>query len=212
MLIGSQADRLVLVKLWDNASIGLYAVALTVASAGMGALANSFQTIVFPRMGRLTDKRAQHAYLAKQLRYAMVLLTGLALLIIGFSPWMIPLVFGEEFQSAIPTSIVLTLALIPYALRQILIAALRGLGESVPGTVSEVIALAGFGSLVWPLGTAIGLPGVAAAMLAGNLVAVAYLFRYLSRSLQLNTKDWWGLNIDTAAQLFKIGRHYVFGR
>ena len=212
VLIGSQVDRLVLVTFWDNISIGMYAVALTVASAGIGALANSFQTIIFPRMSRLADKHAQRLYLAGQLRYAMVLLAGLALTIIGLSPWMIPMVFGEEYRSAIAPSMVLTLGLLPYGLRQILISAIKGLGVSTPGTISEIIALAIFILCVWPFGLVIGLSGVAAEMLVGNLCAIFYLFRYLRNRLQLNFRDSWGLNVATATQLFRVGKHYVFGR
>ena len=212
MLIGSQADRLILVPFWDKASIGLYAVALTIASAGIGALSSSFQTVVFPSMAHITDTEAQRAYLSRQLRYAMVLLTSAAVVIAGLSPLLIPLLFGEEFRSATTTAIALTLALVPFSLRQILISALRGIGESFQGTISEVIALVLFMVLVWPFSHFIGLMGIAAAMLASNVVAAVYLFRYLAVRLQLYVDDWWGLNRPTVIQLIRVGRQFVMGR
>lgn len=212
MLIGSQADRLVLVKFWDNKSIGLYMVALTIASTGIGALSNSFQTIVFPHMGSLSNEEARHDFLAQKLRYAMVLLTGLALTIICLSPWVIPMLFGHEFAASVYPAMVLTLALVPFSLRQILIAALRGLGEAGPGTVSEVIALVVFVSLMFLTGKFIGLSGVALAMLAANIVSVGYLYRYVNSRMKLNVKDWWGVNVVTAVQVFRIGRLFILGR
>lgn len=212
MLLGSQADRMVLVTFWSNASIGLYSVAATVASTGIGALSNSFQTIVFPQMGRLCEDRARHDYLSRQLRYAMMLLAGLAVVVICLAPWAIPLVFGSGFKDAVYPAIALTLALVPFALRQILVAALRGLGEARSATVSEAIALGVFGMLIWPMAGMFGLTGLPLALLAANLVSVAYLFRYMNRRLRLRLADWWGLNLDTARHLVRIGRRYVVGR
>lgn len=212
MLIGTQADRMVLVTFWDNASIGLYSIAATVASTGIGALSNSFQTIVFPHMGRLCDERACREYLSRQLRYAMILLSGLAALIMGLAPWVVPLIFGDGFKDAVYPTIALTLALVPFSLRQILIAALRGLGEARPGTASELIALVAFALLIWPLAGVFGLTGLPLALLAANSLSIAYLFRYMNNRLLLRIADWWGLNLDTAMQLVRIGRHYVTGR
>ena len=212
MLIGSQADRLVLIALWDNASIGLYTVAMTIASAGLGALSNSFQTVIFPNIGRIRDENGQRTYLSCQLRYAMVLLTGCAALIIAITPWLLPVIFGYEFHKAIIPAVILTLALVPYSLRQILIVALRGLGKAGSGTIGEAMALFIFLALVWPIGHIAGLAGIALSMLISNLISVLYMYRYLGGRLKLSASDWWGLNLRTAMQLFRIGRRYALGR
>ena len=212
IIVGGQADRLVLVSTWDNVSIGLYTVALTVASSGLYGLASGYETLIFPKMGRIEGAEAQCAFLARHLRIAMMLLTFLAVGLIGISYWMIPLIFGVEFAAASGLAVVLILAFVPYCLRQIGIAALRGLGEAAQSTVSETVNLATFLITVWPLAYYMGLMGMALAMLAGNVSALVYLFRHLQRRLGLNFRDWWGLNMSTVWDLVRTGRTYVVQR
>src|SRR5918996_1689792 len=53
------ADRLVVITLWDDVSLGLYVVALTLATAGLNVVTGAFAVLLLPRLAEAKDPEAQ---------------------------------------------------------------------------------------------------------------------------------------------------------
>jgi O-antigen/teichoic acid export membrane protein len=202
VLVTTQVDRFVAITLLDNRSVGLYVAALAIASAGIGIISTSFHTLMFPSIAR-REKDAQHDYLAKGLRYAMFLIVACSLLLTASIPIILPLLFGPDFRAATVPAMLLVMAYVPLALRQIIIRTLRGIGDAKAGTAAEGISIAIFLSLSWPLTLRWQLNGLSVALLLGNCAALAYLSWHLSERLGISPKRWWGLDVVTLTEAFQ---------
>lgn len=200
-MLSSQVDRLAVISLWDNAAVGMYVVAWTVAASSLSALSSSFQTIVFPSMGRLREQEEKRKYLGKWLRHAMLLLVLACLSLMTATHWLVPLFFGEAYGRAVGVANVLLMAYVPLVLRQVMISALRGVGEARSATMSELVVLLGFIATVPALASQLGIAGVAVALLVSQVVSLAYLERVIRARFELAWSDWWGLNRDTVLEL-----------
>jgi O-antigen/teichoic acid export membrane protein len=202
VLVTTQVDRFVAITLLDNRSVGLYVAALAIASAGIGIISTSFHTMMFPSVAR-REKDAQGDYLAKGLRYAMFLIVTCSLLLAASVPIVLPLLFGPDFRAAVVPGVLLVVAYVPLALRQIIVRTLRGIGDAKAGTAAESISIAVFLTLSWPLTLRWQLNGLSVALLVGNCAALAYLAWHLSKRLGIPPKRWWGLDIGTLTEAFQ---------
>jgi O-antigen/teichoic acid export membrane protein len=198
--IAGQADRFVAIRALDSASVGMYAVAVTVSASGLAIVTSTFHSVMFPMIAR-QDSGAQRMYLGKGLRYAMLITVVGAVPLIAGSPWLIPALFGREFQGSVAPAMILAAAYVPLALRQITARNLRGLGLSRAGAVSEALAIVVFAAAVWPLVSALRLNGIAVALLISNTVSLTYLVAYLHSRLGFRLADWWGLDPRTVVDL-----------
>lgn len=196
VLATTQVDRFVVITLLDDRHVGLYAVALTFASSGITILSSSFHTLMFPNIAR-KDEAAQRDYLARGLRYAMLLIVVCSLPLVALMPVLLPFLFGKDFSAAVIPSMFLVGAYIPLALRQIIVRSLRGLGDPGTGTKAEALSVLIFLIVAWPLTVRFQLLGVASALLLGNISALAFLAWYMSARLSISPGRWWGLNLKT---------------
>lgn len=206
-LLGTHLDRLILMTFWDDAAIGLYVVASSMAT--LGGLTMSFQTVLLPHIAAEARPERQRALLARGLRYACLLLVVATLGLILLTPWLLPMLFGAGFAGAVPVALILLGAGLPLALRQIIVRSLRGFGEARPGTIAEVVGIVAFLACAWPLIRAFDLLGVGAALLIANLAALAYLAHYLRRRFSLAPQEWWGLDLRTSREVAALGLEQV---
>jgi O-antigen/teichoic acid export membrane protein len=199
VLLTSQVDRFVAITLLDDRSVGLYAAALAIASAGIGIISNSFHTLMFPSIAR-REGIAQRDYLAKGLRHAMLLIVACSLPLAASIPIVLPMLFGPAFRAATVPGVLLVVAYIPFALRQIIVRSLRGIGDAKAGTAAEGISLATFLALSWPLTLHWQLVGLSLALLLGNCAAIAFLTWHMSSRLAISPSRWWGLDAATLTE------------
>jgi O-antigen/teichoic acid export membrane protein len=207
MIIGTQVDRIVVMTIWDNATVGMYAVALTIAYSCLAVITESLHTVMFPKLASEMDAASRRTTLAKGLRHGVALIIPSALFLILLCPWLIPFLFGQAFGTAVPPAIALLLAYIPLALRQIGARGLRGLGDTRAGTLTESITLIVFLLTVWPLGHVFGLVGIGLALLLANIVSLAYLARYMSKHIGIEFTAW--LTPQAWGELIKYARLYI---
>jgi O-antigen/teichoic acid export membrane protein len=193
-LLGSQADRIVVVTFWDASSIGHYVIAASIATAGLMALTYSFQAVLVPRIAAASGDAERKVWLVRGLRFSNVLIGLSALGLAAVVGWLVPLLYGDSFAPAVMPAVILALGGWPLALRQIIMRCLRAFGESGIAAIAESIALFGFLALVWPLSGWLGLSGVALSMAAANLVALAYLAAALQWRFDLSLAQWHGFD------------------
>jgi O-antigen/teichoic acid export membrane protein len=207
----AQADRFVVLTFWDDASLGLYVVALTLATAGLNIVTGAFGVLLLPRLAHAGDPAARRRIMGQTLRYATLLLAAGTALVALLCPWLLPLLFGAAFAPAVGLCLVLLLAYLPTALSQVIVHGLTGTGDWRPRILALALALSTFAAVVWPLARLLGLPGIPAALLVANGVALAYLLVILWRRLGLAAPDCWGLNPTTARQVWWHGRALLKG-
>jgi O-antigen/teichoic acid export membrane protein len=190
VMLTGQADRVVVMSLFGDGPIGQYAVALVLASAGLAVITQATHTVLFPRLAAEPDRGEAIGLMSRTLRrVGLPLLLG-TLGLAATIPWLLPLLFGTAFRDAVPPAVVLTVAYLPLALRQIVIRSLRAFGDGRSGTLAEAMALAGFLLAVWPLCRFVGLVGVGLALLVANLAALAWLAHRLRAHYGLRPSTW----------------------
>lgn len=189
-LLSFQVDRVAVSTLMDDRAMGLYAVALTIATAAQGIVTASSQIVLLPRLAKADSPTYGLAELAHGLRRITgVLLLGTVGLLLAI-PWLLPLLFGAPFRDAVPVALVLAVAYLPLAARQIIVRSLRAFGDGPSGTLAESVALVAFLLAVWPLCRLLGLVGVGLALLAANLAALAWLAHRLHARYGLRPAAW----------------------
>lgn len=189
MMFSSQADRLVVMRFFDDADIGYYVVALTIATAGLGLVTNSVYTVLFPRLASEPVRAKAEAQLRLGLQRATLFLvvgSGVALI---FIPWLLPLLFGSDFVPAVTIAMVLVVAFVPLALRQIIVRCLRAFGDARSGVVAEASALITFIALL-PFAYWLGLIGVPLALVGANTVGLAVVCFRLRHHHRICTRAW----------------------
>ncbi len=202
----AQADRFVVLTFWDDASLGLYVVAATLAGAGLSVVAAGFNVILLPRLAAAGSIEARRQILSQTLRYAMLLLTTGTMALLFLCPWLVPFLFGHAYAGATGICIVLLLGYVPTALRQVITNGLCGTGDWRPRIVAESTTLAVFGLAVWPLARSFGLEGVPAALVIANVVSLLYLLAHLRTRWGLRLRDCWGLDRATIQDTLARGQ------
>ena len=210
ILLGG-ADRFVVITFWDDASLGLYVVALTLATAGLNVVTAAFTTLLLPRLVQARDTAAQGRIMGETLRYATLLLTAGTAALLLLCPWLLPLTFGGAYTGAVGICLVLLVAYVPTALQFIIIHGLSGTGDWRPRILAQGLALVTFAVVVWPLAVLLGLPGIAMALLVANSLSLAYLLAFLRRQLALPSRECWGLSPTTLRHVWWHGRALVTG-
>ena len=79
----------------------------------------------------------------------------------------------------------------------------------MPGSISEAITAVIFVALCFPAERLMGLKGIAWALVAANGASLFYLACYLRRRLELEPRDWYGLDLRTLADMVSYGRSAV---
>ena len=204
-LLFSQADRFAVIVFWDSKTIGLYVVAFTLASAGLGAVSMAFRDLLFPRLAAIQDTDEQKRLMGQTLRYATLLLIPSAMFVAVLSPWLLPLLFGKAFAGAVNLCLLLVLAYVPAAIRDIVSNGLRGMGEWKACIFGEAIALGMLAFAVWPLASFYGVLGVPIALLIANCLSILYLFVLLRHRFELHARDVWGLQSSTLREVVDHG-------
>jgi antigen flippase len=203
------ADRFVVIAFWDDASLGLYIVAWTLATAGLNVITGAFNTLLLPRLAEARDAATQRRIMGQTLRYVSLLVTAGTAGLLLVSPWLLPFLFGDAYAGAVGICLVLLVAYLPMALCQVIIHGLSGTGDWRPRILAQGLALAMFAALIWPLAGMLGLLGIPTALLVADSLALAYLLVFLRRQLALPSRECWGLSATTVRHLWWHGRALV---
>jgi O-antigen/teichoic acid export membrane protein len=161
-IANARLDQLIMIKLVSERELGLYAVAVTLASfsaIGVGALA----VALFPQVAR-----GDFALAMRSTRVTLLLLALLSVLVGLVAPVALPSLFGAEFRHATVMAWILLAAGLPLAGAFVLGSALIAIGH--PGAAS-------IGQIAGVVVTGIGLP-VFVPLLGGEGAALVTLIAY----------------------------------
>jgi len=109
-----QVDRIFISKLWDTDAVGYYATG-TMLIQVMYLVAPAMMTALFPGLSRVyVSSLDRFGALAAQLFKLLLVATfPLTLGIIGLAGWIIPLVFGSEYEPSVAVLRITALGIVP---------------------------------------------------------------------------------------------------
>ena len=189
-ILTGHIDRIVVMRFFSNAEIGYYVVALTLATVGLGVVTQSVHAVLAPHLAAEPDRNLALQRMVDGLRRSTILLlvgSAASLLLI---PYVLPLLFGKAFLPASPVAMLLVLAFVPLALRQIAIQCLRAFGDARIGIKVEGVAFAAFCLLILPALEFLQLRGVAISLLLANALALIVLARLMHSRYGIRPAAW----------------------
>ena len=201
-----QMDKALIVWLLSPEEIGWYVAAF--AAAGSVNVLNSALGIVQFSAAAQAQSGYGFVALAEVLRRGCLLSLGGGVVLAALLPWLLPLVYGDDFRPAVATALLLLPGLVMAGFGEIINQALRGQGRPVAGVISKVLGLAVMGIAGGVLARNWGGGGIACGYLAGELVALSGLLM-VARRFYRDT-DWSALRPTAADVMFLWSR--VFKR
>lgn len=171
--LGERLDQLLISLFLPAADLGYYVVAYTVANAA--ALAPStLGALAFSRISDATpDRRAE--LFGRYLRASLVTVAATSAVMALIAQPLVGLVFGDAFQRAVPLAWILIAGMIPFGLKLVLTAGLKGYGHPLEvsraetlGVIIVAVALAG----LLPL---LGLAGAAWSVVIGQFASAGFM-------------------------------------
>jgi O-antigen/teichoic acid export membrane protein len=140
-VVAASFDRLVAVSVWDAATLGLYFVAFSAVGAGFGIVVTAVRTVLFPFFSGLLNNDRKVA-IAQVLRLTVVISCLSAVCGFFLVPYLIPLIYGKEFDDAAQLARMLIFALSITPLHAVVLEAGRSLGRGRASTEMALVALA----------------------------------------------------------------------
>ena len=171
MLIVNQADKTLAVSLLPMDLVGLYAAAFSFASAH-GALGGALGITSFSYLANEPDREQQARKLAQIFRQATLLYVAGGAGVAFLAPYVIVPLFGVDFAAAGQPAAILALATSLTSLANVLNEGLRGLGNTYPGILANLLGAGVLASGAWGLVPSLGLQGLAYAAVFGAMATL----------------------------------------
>lgn len=182
------------------AQLGLFAVAGAMNGA-VGIVAQTLSRLAFPKIAHAADDRQRSLIFARYFKLNVVFSGGATALGVVLAPWFVPLVFGQAFAEAVPTTQVLLVAGLMAGTRQMATAGLRAHGDNVSTLGAETLNLVLQALCLAALLPLYGITGAAIAVAAGEAAGLLYMMRTAWRRLGLSVA---ALSVPTAADLAEL--------
>jgi O-antigen/teichoic acid export membrane protein len=179
---GSQIDKIALSRAADPASLGVYAVAMSVLSLG-APLATAVGSVVFPRLSRSDIPNESRR--ATERASVLVSASGLAFASAGVAavaPLLVPLLFGPGFDGAVPLVWWLVPSTVAGLTAIVVGDLLRARGRPGLVAVAQMSGVLVSGTGILFLTSAYGLVGTALAVGAGQSTCLAISLLALRRA------------------------------
>jgi O-antigen/teichoic acid export membrane protein len=188
-LANNRLDQLLMVALVSSRVLGLYAIAVTLATFFISPITSAIGTAATPRVARGADELAQRVC-RMTLYGALTVSLGVAIL----SPFVIRYVFGAAFVAALPMTLILLVGTVPNAAGGMLSMSVSASGHPGYSARGETLGL-----VVTVTGLAVALPtlgGVGAAIVsvAAYTTQLAYMLHAARRTHGGSYRDYLVLN------------------
>lgn len=197
----NSADRWIILSFGDYKSLGYYVVALTISEAGMTALANAIQMVVFPDITNEKNVEIKKEIFSSAIRKSMLVLIAAGLLGSSVMPLLVPILFGESYMQSVFPSAALVMAYALIGLRSLTVSLTRSFGLGFPGFSIEGLNLL----LILPSGYVAyqmyGVDGMALSVLFVSVVSFYISLGIIIRAVGFSLSDVWGLNYRTLLEL-----------
>ncbi len=175
-MLNLRLDQMLMAAILPAEMLGLYVVAV-VWSLSLSPCLGAVATTLFPHVASHAGSERQHRAFVDVVKLSgTAALLGTASLAL-VTPWILPVIFGSEFVSAVPAALTLVFAAAALGFNQVLEEGLRGLGSPTSVLWSEVGGLVISVALLVLLLRPLGIMGAALASLCGYVSVTALLLR-----------------------------------
>lgn len=165
------ADRMICLLYFSHADLGRYAVATTIAGAGLGVVSSATSIVLFPKLSASNDLQTHRHLIRNALGSSVIIAVGINATAAALIPFALPLLFGSAFADAVPVAVILCFSQIPMSFVQIATVALRGLDDWRAGPYAQAAATAVFLPAAYALVPTHGLSGLALALMLSQISA-----------------------------------------
>jgi len=203
-----RADMFILVRLAPSEAIGLYAVAQAIALGQIGAV-SPFVQVGFSAVAGETDPGEALQTLGRHFRLAQLAVTGVGLVAVAATPWLVRLMFGAQFSGAVTTAYLLIGAAVVWGMEQVLEQGLRAAGHPRPGIVSNLLGLGVLVGLGVPACIHYGIAGLAAAALGAQILNLSILMGFCLARLKMPVRCFWAFETSTFDKLGALARSLI---
>jgi len=173
-------DQMLLASILPASMLGLYVVAVS-WSAAIAPVVSAIGSILFPYIANSSSTIEQKTKLALGCRLGFTISISMSILLMGATPIAIPLLFGNDYRTAIPVAFILVIAGGVAGFNGIAEECARGLGYPKIALIGEicglVVTVISLLFLIRPL----GIIGAGIASLLGYTFTAAGLLIQLSR-------------------------------
>jgi len=166
-------------------ALGLIVVAINWSNI-VSLVPQSIGPVIFPRVSALTQNELQSREISRGTRLTTLLSAVASLLFIVISPFVIPLIYGADFEPAVLPAIIMLVTAVPAALRKVAGDALRGLNRPQMALLGEIVSLETALLLLLLLIQPLGITGAALALLLSEVVSAGIILLLLTRAAQVS--------------------------
>jgi O-antigen/teichoic acid export membrane protein len=183
-MLNQRADQILMALVLPPRELGWYVVAANVSGLTRIA-AGAFSTLVFPRAARaISDERRGVVALYSRLTVTATL--ALAGVLMATIPFLLPLVYGQDFAPSIVPAMILTVATVFVAVGQTWAGSFRGIGRPSVPAMAELVSLILTVAALALLLPSLGIVGAALASLLAYSASSLFLYLQLQREWAFN--------------------------
>ena len=192
MFLAMQIDKMALVLLSNNAQLGLYVVAVTVASAAQSMFVQTYINVMLPTAAKSGSEFENIEVILGPLRKLFIFIISATAAMVIIIPFVLPLVFGDEYFAAVPYAQVLALAFAFVGLKNVFIYLLRAWEKNKPGFLGEGIASVILVTGAYPALQIWGVMGLSVVMVLAHALGTLYLLYFLLKITGLSAHQLFG--------------------
>lgn len=165
-------DQLLVAITFSAYSLGLFVVALAFINIPRW-IAHSFTSILVPHLALShSESQISARTLWRSVGTSSLINLVIAVVLIGLMPYLVSLLFGEQFSDAAPVAQVLILGAVALSTRRVLCDGMRAIGVPEIATWAEFVTYLAILVTWYPLTSKFGLVGVAVCLLLSHLVGL----------------------------------------
>jgi O-antigen/teichoic acid export membrane protein len=178
----ARLDQALISAFLSPSQLGLYRIAVS-ASQSIRLVSSGFRGIIISKVSQAEDPETGEHQILESLRASGVALVLSAVLLLGALPFLVPFMYGNEYEGAILAAQILLIAAVIFGLKQTLINGIRGQGRPEVGFYAELAGTVVTGIGLYILLRMIGIEGAAVTSLLayGVSFGVAYFLFWRQR-------------------------------
>lgn len=173
-------DQLFVGALLDARALGLYVAAVAFANLPR-FVARSIGSVAFPRIASAGSEPDSWALAIRTARIGVTVVAAVVAVLLIAVPFLIPLLFGEEFRDAVSLALILVVAGFFLSMHRLLTELARGLGHPGYGSITELVNASVFLVALAVLASPVTTETIAISVLAGGIASASLLSWLLIR-------------------------------
>lgn len=139
LLLAAQLDILILLQIGSRFDLGIYVTSMVLGRTVVGLFVQTYTSISLPMVAKIQTTEMIWPAVRKSVWTVLAILAITCSVCWAILPFAVPILFGEEFRSAIPVAQILTIACGLAGFRKVLIYILRSHSMNRDGAIAEAV-------------------------------------------------------------------------